>query len=99
MDEIAKKPCLTMLSTFTPESAREFVELERDVAIDTIRSLDKSENLVALIEWLLTMPVASEKKPDPESSDAPTTDENGAKGDTTPKDPPMNKDDSKDKKD
>lgn len=56
VDDKEKKPCLTMLSTFTPESAREFIELERDVAIDSIRSLDKSENLVALIEWLLTLP-------------------------------------------
>ena len=54
-DEKEKKPCLTMLSSFTPESAKEFVELERDVAIDTVRPLDKSENLVAMIEWLLTI--------------------------------------------
>ena len=70
IDAKEKKPCLTMLSTFTPESAREFIELERDVAIDTVRSLDKSENLVALIEWLLTLP-----KP---ASDSEKPLENGA---------------------
>ena len=42
VDEKEKKPCLTMLSTFTQESAREFVELERDVAIDTVKDIDKS---------------------------------------------------------
>ena len=54
VDEKEKKPCLTMLSTFTPESAKEFVELNRDVAIDTIKEVKGSENLVELIRWLLT---------------------------------------------
>lgn len=54
VDEKEKKSCLTMLSTFTPESAREFVELNRDVAIDTIKDLDKSENIVALANYLLS---------------------------------------------
>ncbi|MBQ9370108.1 MAG: polyprenyl synthetase family protein [Clostridia bacterium] len=50
-----KKPCLTMLSTFTPESAAEFVALERDVAIDSVKDIEGSENLVSLISYLLTI--------------------------------------------
>jgi len=94
VDETEKKPCLTMLSTFTPESAREFVELERDVAIDTIRSLDKSENLIALIEWLLTIPKEdASKKSDPaptanpEAKDSSAPDESAAQDDLPPINP------------
>ena len=56
VDEKDKKPCLTMLSTIDPVAAREFVELDRDVAMDSVRDLKGSENLLALIEYLLTMP-------------------------------------------
>ena len=54
VDEKEKKPCLTMLSTISPEAAKEFVELDRDVAVDTVKDLKNSENLVALINYLLT---------------------------------------------
>ena len=57
-DKKEKKPCLTMLSTIEPVAAREFIELNRDVACDTVRDIKGSENLVALIEYLLTMPAA-----------------------------------------
>ena len=53
VDEKEKKPCLTMLSTFTEGSAKEFVALERDVAVDSVKDIDGSENLVALINYLL----------------------------------------------
>ena len=56
VDEKDKKPCLTMLSTIDPVAAREFVELDRDVAMDSVRDLKGSENLLALIDYLLTMP-------------------------------------------
>ncbi|MBO7390381.1 MAG: polyprenyl synthetase family protein [Clostridia bacterium] len=56
VDEKDKKPCLTMLSTIDPVAAREFVELDRDVAKDSVRDLNGSENLLALIDYLLTMP-------------------------------------------
>ena len=56
VDEKDKKPCLTMLSTIDPVAAREFVELDRDVAKDSVRDLKGSENLLALIDYLLTMP-------------------------------------------
>jgi len=62
VDEKEKKPCLTMLSTFTPESAKEYIELNRDVAVDTVKELEKSENLVALIQYLLTFRESTEKK-------------------------------------
>ena len=55
VDEKDKKPCLTMLSTIDPVAAREFVELDRDVAMDSVRDLKRSENLLALIDYLLTM--------------------------------------------
>ena len=61
VDEKEKKPCLTMLSTISPEAAKEFVELDRDVAVDTVKDLKNSENLVALINYLLTFP--KEEKP------------------------------------
>ena len=61
VDEKEKKPCLTMLSTISPEAAKEFVELDRDVAIDTVKDLKNSENLVALINYLLTFPKEEEK--------------------------------------
>ena len=57
-DEKEKKPCLTMLSTIEPTAARELIELNRDVACDTVRDIKGSENLVALIDYLLTMPKA-----------------------------------------
>ena len=56
VDEKDKKPCLTMLSTIDPVAAREFGELDRDVAKDSVRDLNGSENLLALIDYLLTMP-------------------------------------------
>lgn len=56
VDEKEKKPCLTMLSTIDQAAAKEFVELDRDVAMDTVRDLKGSENLLALIQYLLTMP-------------------------------------------
>ncbi len=56
VDEKEKKSCLTMLSTISPEAAKEFVELDRDVAVDTVKDLKNSENLVALINYLLTFP-------------------------------------------
>ena len=55
-DTKEKKPCLTMLSTFTPESAAEFVALERDVAIDSVKDIEGSENLINLIKYLLSTP-------------------------------------------
>ena len=61
VDEKEKKPCLTMRSTISPEAAKEFVELDRDVAVDTVKELKNSENLVALINYLLTFP--KEEKP------------------------------------
>ena len=61
VDEKEKKPCLTMLSTISPEAAKGFVELDRDVAVDTVKDLKNSENLVALINYLLTFP--KEEKP------------------------------------
>ena len=61
VDKEEKKPCLTMLSTITEEGAREFVELNRDVAADTVKELKNSENLFALIRFLLSFP---EKKED-----------------------------------
>lgn len=67
VDEKEKKPCLTMLSTISPEAAKEFVELNRDVAVDTVKDLKSSENLVALIEFLLTI------KPQ-KAEDVPTED-------------------------
>ena len=64
VDEKEKKPCLTMLSTISEERAKEFVELNRDVAIDTVKDVKNSENLVALINYLLTFPKpATEEKP------------------------------------
>ncbi len=54
VDKKEKKPCLTMLNTISPEAAKEFVELNRDVAVDTVKDLKSSENLVALINFLLT---------------------------------------------
>ena len=60
VDEKEKKQCLTMLSTFTPESAKEYLTLNRDVAVDTVKDLPKSENLVDLVYYLLT----TEKKDD-----------------------------------
>lgn len=54
VDEKEKKPCLTMISTFEPNAAKEFVELNRDVAKDTVREVKGSENLIALIDYLLT---------------------------------------------
>lgn len=60
VDEKEKKPCLTMLSTISPEAAKEFVELDRDVAVDTVKDLKNSENLVALINYLLTFPKTEE---------------------------------------
>ena len=56
VDEKDKKPCLTMLSTIDRAAAKEFVELDRDVAMDSVRDLKGSENLLALIDYLLTMP-------------------------------------------
>ena len=61
VDEKEKKPCLTMLSTISPEAAKEFVELDRDVAVDTVKDLKNSENLVALINYLLTFPKTEEE--------------------------------------
>ena len=61
VDEKEKKPCLTMLSTISPDAAREFVELNRDVAADTVKELKNSENLVALINYLLTFPKEEQK--------------------------------------
>ena len=75
VDEKEKKPCLTMLSSFTSGSAREFVELNRDVAADTVKDLPKSENLVELIRFLLTIP-ASEGK---DSSSGDTSNESDPK--------------------
>jgi len=62
VDETEKKPCLTLLSTFTPESAAEFLALERDVAIDTVKGIEGSENLIALIELLSGKDAIPEKK-------------------------------------
>ena len=62
VDEKEKKPCLTMLSTISPEAAKEFVELDRDVAVDTVKDLKNSENLVALINYLLTFPKEDSSK-------------------------------------
>lgn len=56
VDTKEKKPCLTMLSTIAKVAAKEFVELDRDVAMDAVRDLKGSENLLALIEYLLTTP-------------------------------------------
>lgn len=55
VDEKEKKPCLTMMATFEEKSAKEFVELNRDVAKDVVREVKGSENLIALIDWLLTI--------------------------------------------
>ena len=60
VDDKEKKPCLTMLSTISPEAAKEFVELNRDVAVNTVKDLKNSENLVALIDYLLTFPKKEE---------------------------------------
>ena len=73
VDGKEKKPCLTMLSTISPEAAKEFVELDRDVAMDTVRDIKGSENLVALIDYLLTMPKA-------DSAPAATADGSEPKG-------------------
>ena len=62
VDEKEKKPCLTMFSTISPEAAKEFVELDRDVAVDTVKDLKNSENLVALINYLLTFPKEDSSK-------------------------------------
>ena len=67
-DEKEKKPCLTALSTFTEASAREFVLLERDVAMDSVRDLKGSENLLSLIDFLLTIHEATAPK---EKEEAP----------------------------
>lgn len=67
VDEKEKKTCATMLATIEPNAAREFVELNRDVACNVVKDIKGSENLVALIEYLLTMP-----------KEAPKTEENGA---------------------
>lgn len=70
VDATEKKPCLTMLSTITKEGAREFVELNRDVAADTVKDIKGSENLVALIRYLLTFPKKAEEDGEPsEGSD------------------------------
>ena len=61
VDATEKKPCLTMLSSITKEGAREFVELNRDVAADTVKDIKGSENLVALIRYLLTFPKKAEE--------------------------------------
>ena len=66
-DDKEKKPCLTMLSTFSPESATEFVALERDVAIDSVKDIEGSENLVHLISYLLDMPAAPAESNDSEN--------------------------------
>ena len=71
VDEKAKKPCATMLATIEPTAAREFVELNRDVACDLVRPLKGSENLVALIEYLLTMPKEESGERGAEDGDAP----------------------------
>ncbi len=66
VDEKEKKPCLTMLSTFTTQSAKEFVLLNRDVAKDVIKDVKGSENLSALIDYLLTFPQETESHSDKE---------------------------------
>ncbi|MBP5404911.1 MAG: polyprenyl synthetase family protein [Clostridia bacterium] len=68
-----KKPCLTALSTFTPESAAEFVALERDVAKDAVRDLPGSENLVALIDFLLS-PNEEAQEDEKEKTEKPASD-------------------------
>lgn len=68
VDEKEKKPCLTMMSTFTPESAKEFISLNRDVAIDTVREIKGSENLVEFIRFLLTDPEKKVENPAAEGS-------------------------------
>lgn len=65
VDATEKKPCLTMLSSITKEGAREFVELNRDVAADTVKDIKGSENLVALIRYLLTFPKKAEEDGEP----------------------------------
>ena len=64
VDEKEKKPCLTMLATFENASAKEFVELNRDVAKDTVRNVKGSENLIALIDYLLTFSEENSEKSD-----------------------------------
>ena len=61
-DDKEKKPCLTALSTFTPESAAEFVALERDVAVNTVKEVPGNENLVGLINYLLMTPSEDKKE-------------------------------------
>ena len=85
VDEKEKKPCLTMLSTFTPQSAKEFVELNRDVAIDTIKEVKGSENLVALIDWLLTFP-PEQKTVEPNETPEEKVESTGAPKEDDPKD-------------
>ena len=79
VDDKEKKPCLTMLSTFTPESAKEFVDLNRDVAADTVKALKGSENLVAFIETLLSFPKQEEKANPQDSLEAGAKSEEEAK--------------------
>ena len=64
VDEKEKKPCLTMMATFENASAKEFVELNRDVAKDTVRNVKGSENLIALIDYLLSFPEEKSDKSD-----------------------------------
>ena len=62
VDQKEKKPCLTMMSTFTEQSAREYIELNRDVAIDAVSEIKGSENIVSFIKALLSFPSTEQKK-------------------------------------
>ena len=63
------------------------------MAIDTLRSLDTSENPIALIEWLLTIPKEAADKETPSSATPDTLSDDGKKSDdTTPDAPPAGED-------
>ena len=74
VDGKEKKPCLTMLATISPEGAREFVELNRDVAADTVREIKGSENLVDFIKYLLSFKESEEGPKSQEEGENPSDD-------------------------
>ena len=82
VDQEEKKPCLTMLSTITPEVAKEFAELNRDVAADTVKDIKGSENLVALIRALISFPQKEQKEEKPDLEIKSEEEVKGEKGET-----------------
>ncbi len=75
VDQKEKKPCLTMMSTFTEQSAREYIELNRDVAIDAVSEIKGSENIVSFIKALLSFPATEQKKGEKDTEEKTETEQ------------------------